>query len=224
MSENNQQCWFWNIDLNNQEYFANQLKEGKLRQGWGNASKLNLKKLKDKPNAEQDEEEKNTWERCKAMLEDINLDDLIVVKNVPDRSHFTLVKVVGKYDFKIDKGKEDFGHFLPVEILGEFDKYRSSGIPTQLVRALHGHRHPIRRTLAHKQTVIDLASCIDTEEGKEREKEEEEAATFLSSFWKRIIIHWEIAATIIALIEFLSAIIGIVADFPDFLAVVQQFM
>ncbi|EDN67759.1 hypothetical protein BGP_2083 [Beggiatoa sp. PS] len=107
--------------------------------------------------------------------------------------------------------------------MGDFDKYRSAAVPTQFVRALNAHRHPIRRTSAHKQTVINLALSVDSEEGKEREIEEEESATFLSSFWKRIVIHWEVAATIVALVEFISAIIGIVADFPDFMEVIKKF-
>jgi len=223
MAENNRQCWFWNIDLDNQEYFATQLKAGKLRQRWGNKPNLNLKKLKEKPETERDEEEQDTWERCKPMLENIKVDDLIVVKNIPDSSHFTLVKVTGAYDFQIDKTIGDFGHFLPIEIIGDFDKYRSAAVPTQFVRALNAHRHPIRRTSAHKQTVINLALSVDSEGGKEREIEEEESATFLSSFWKRIVIHWEVAATIVALVEFISAIIGIVADFPDFMEVIKKF-
>jgi hypothetical protein len=224
MAENDRQCWFWNIDLDNQEYIAAQLKEGKLRQRWGSKPFLNLKKLKAKPETERNEEEQDTWERCKPMLENIKINDLIVVKNVPDRSHFTLVKVTGEYDFQIDKAIGDFGHFLPIEVVGDFDKYRSAAVPAKFVRALNAHRHPIRRTSAHKQTVIDLALSVGTEEGKEKEIEEEQSATVLSSFWKRVVIHWEVAATIVALIEFISAIIGIVADFPDFMAVVNKFL
>jgi len=223
MAKDNQQCWFWNIDRDNQEYFATQLKKGKLRQGWGKKSNLNLKKIKEKPEAERDKEEQDTWEHCKLMLENIKVNDLIVVKNIPDSSHFTLVKVTGNYSFKIE-AIGDFGHFLPIEIVGDFDKYRSTAVPTQLVRALNAHRHLIRRTSAHKQTVFELALSIGTEDGQEREIEEEEATTFISSFWKRIVIHWEVAATIVALVEFISAIIGIVADFSDFMEVVNKFL
>ena len=143
-----------------------------------------------------------------------------MVKNVPDGDHFTLVKVTGDYDFELNPEIGDYGHFLPIKILGTFDKYRSAALTVKFVRALNAHRHPIRRTIAHKQTVIDLALSVATEEGKEREIENEESATFLSSFWKRVAIHWEMAATIVA---FVSGIIGIIADFPDFIAVIKQF-
>jgi len=224
MAEEKRQCWFWNTNRNNQEYLGTQLKAGKLRQGKSDKSNLNLKKIKEKPVTEWDKEEQDTWKRCKLMLENIKVDDLIVVKNIPDSSHFTLVKVTGNYDFSIDKSIGDFGHFLPIEIVGDFDKYRSTAVPTEFVRALNAHRHPIRRIRAHEKIVFELALSIGTEEGKESEIDEEESTTFLSSFWKRVVIHWEVAATIIALVEFISAIIGIVADFPDFMVAINKFL
>ena len=74
MAENNRECWFWNIDSENQKYFATQLKEGKLRQGWGYQENLNLKKIKDKPETDE-KDEIPAWEKCHLMLDNIKVDD-----------------------------------------------------------------------------------------------------------------------------------------------------
>ncbi len=152
------QCWFWNIDLNNQEYFQNELLAGRLRQGWGYDKKLDLRRLYDKvnKNEELDNEEQRAWNRCYAMLLYINVNDLVVIKNLPNREQFTLVKITGKYNFQIDEKIDDYGHYLPISIIESFNKY-SSLVPTTMINALNREQNPIRITYKHDLAVRNLS-------------------------------------------------------------------
>lgn len=166
-------CWFWNIDLSEQPYFNKELQEHRLRQGWGYDGKLDLRKLSVKVASKTplDEQEQEAWSRCWYMLSEIKVGDLVVVKNVPDRDKFTIVRVTGPYDFTLDKG-EDYEHVLPVEIVGVYHK-QSEFVPTTLVNALHRERNPIRVTYKHKQAVCDLASKAANTTPEERAKPEQ---------------------------------------------------
>src|ERR1700691_158064 len=41
-------CWFWNIDIERQDYFRDELNQGRLRQGWGYSNDLDLRRIKTK--------------------------------------------------------------------------------------------------------------------------------------------------------------------------------
>ena len=151
-------CWFWNIDSRAQQYFADELKAGRLRQGWGYAPNLDLRKLKQKlvDGNSLDSKEQEAWSRCGYMVDAIKPGDLVVVKNAPDRDKFTIAKVVGPYGFTFGF-REDYEHVLPVETVAVYHKY-SKAVPTTLTNALNREQHPIRRTLKHQQAVYGLAS------------------------------------------------------------------
>lgn len=79
--------WIWNIDSSQQRLFADELKAGRLRQGWGYADRLDLRLIQ-KRNQEKralDEEESAAWTRLNVMIADwgIKLGDIILVKNTP---------------------------------------------------------------------------------------------------------------------------------------------
>ncbi|MBM4288348.1 MAG: restriction endonuclease [Deltaproteobacteria bacterium] len=156
------ECWFWNIDIKMQSYFSQELDQHRLRQGWGYADNLDLRKLKTKVSSNNllDSEEQAAWNRCNTMLEYIKEGDLIAVKNVPVREKFTIVRVTGGYSFDIDPNIGDYGHFLPVDKVVVYNKY-SKVVPAPFINALNRERNPIRITYKHQQTVRELAS-IDT--------------------------------------------------------------
>lgn len=157
-------CWFWNIDLSNQEYFNEELLQGRLRQGWGYLESLNLHVIQNKmDNAEQlNDNENATWTRCASMLNSIQADDLIAVKNLPSGDVFTLVRVAGDYQFSLGE-IGDYGHFLPVEIVSVFNKH-AAVVPAPLVNALNREQYPIRVTYMHEDAVTNL-SLIDLNDG-----------------------------------------------------------
>jgi hypothetical protein len=64
------QSWFWNIDSKNRDYFSEELRNGRLRQGWGYDHRLDLRTLKQKldQNETFDGEESEAWKRCSVMF------------------------------------------------------------------------------------------------------------------------------------------------------------
>ena len=57
------------------------------------------------------------WNRCHDMLgieNTLQEGDLVVVKNVPDGDHFTIVRVCGPYDFQLDPDIGDYGHLRAI--------------------------------------------------------------------------------------------------------------
>lgn len=160
------QCWFWNIASDRQEYFKQELDNGRLRQGWGYDDALDLRKIKEKisEGQELDKKEQITWDRCRFMLESIAKGDLIVVKNIPKRNNFSIVKVEGSYQF--NRGEiGDFGHFLPING-AEVKAYHKNSkfVPAPFVNALNREQYPIRRTKKHRETVVQLFSEIKASE------------------------------------------------------------
>lgn len=208
------QCWFWNIDEANQDCFTEQLKcHHKLRQSWGYHEKLNLKILKDKEYLEP--EEKHVWEQCSKMLCDIKTDDLVVIKNIPDSKHFTLVRIVGEYDFEFNNN--ELGHFLPVEILGEFYKY-SNIVPASLLRALRQERNLIDLADSNQQYIIaTLSSKI---------LDAYEPSNIIIEIWQRTEEYLGRIGTVIlflfTIIEIMSAIEGTVVDYSEFMVIIDR--
>lgn len=160
-----QKSWFWNIELLQQTYLAQELKNGHLRQGWGYDPKLDLREIYKKVQSNDPlyDEERTAWDRCQAMLLYIEEGDLILVKNMPTSDCFTIVRVTGKYDFQIGRS-EDHGHILPVSALKVYNKY-SRLVPAPLTNAINREQNPIRITYKHDQTVKSLSeSTVDSDD------------------------------------------------------------
>jgi len=159
-------CWFWNIDRDLQDFFNRELQDGRLHQGWGYQEDLDLRVIQQQKQSDEplSDRQESAWSRCKAVLTRIESSDLVVVKNVPDGDHFTLARVTGDYDFSISDETGDQGHILPVEPIGVYHK-NAKDVPTPMVRALNREQHPIRRTLKHEESVINLAD-VDPSDAK----------------------------------------------------------
>ncbi len=208
------QCWFWNVEELNQDCFIEQLKQHKkLRQGWGYHKKLNLKILKDKEYL--NSEEKQVWNSCKSMLCDIKEDDLVVVKNIPDPNHFTLVKIIGKYDFNFKNN--DLGHFLPIKILGEFYKY-SSIVPASLLRSIHQDHNLINIANNTQRNIITSLSA--------QILKSYQPSNIIIELWQRTEEYLgRVGAVVVFLftiIEIMSAIEGTVVDYSEFRAILER--
>ena len=177
-------CWFWNIDQSHQVFFAKELQVGRLRQGWGYQARLNLRTLKGKLDRSKplDDEEQMCWKGCSPMLESIEKGDLVVVKNVPTQEEFTIVKVMGPYDFQIDPEVKDFGHYLPVAAPRVYHKL-SNNVPAPFINALNRARNRIRITNLHDDTV----ALLYKRESEESDTKPEELRDKLHS-WRESLI------------------------------------
>lgn len=140
--------WIWNIDSNKQKFFAAELKAGRLRQGWGDDDRLDLRLIKKKTEQKQplDEEESAAWNRLNVMIMDwgIKLTDIILVKNTPKWGWYTLAKVIGGYQFdrKAKDSNGDYGHFLNVDPVWEVEKH-SAPVAGDLRSSIDNARWPI---------------------------------------------------------------------------------
>ncbi|MDM8567958.1 hypothetical protein QUF50_00290 [Thiotrichales bacterium HSG1] len=183
--EHEPKCWFWSIEEPDLNYFIEQLKYHKMLYS----------------------------NHCETMLCDIKEDDLIVVKNIPDRKHFTLVKAVGNYQFK-SKGLEDF---LPIEILGEFYKY-SKIVPPSLLRTLRQQHNLIDMANSKQRHIIaTLSSQI---------LESYEPVNVIIELWQRAEEYLGRAGAIViflfTVVEIISAVEGTVVDYAEFKAIIDR--
>jgi hypothetical protein len=262
MSKDNCGCWFWNINIEKRDFFASELKNGLLREEMGTAGEdkesknvLDLQNIKESFEKWQEwgKDKQGVWQHCNPVVDgDIEINDLIVVKNVPDSDHFTLVRV----DSKLDKDKG----VLQVKVLGEFHKY-SKAVPPHFVRTLNSTRYLIRRTMTQKEAILKLAlKAKQIEEAKKQARETVEKLTRQSKkvtknaqmimelvdmegdnemgepspfyqWWKKYFLEsmgrvwgWitSILLFLFGIISVLSSIFGFVVDLPDFWVSIKQ--
>lgn len=154
------QTWIWNTAADRREYLKAEIEQGRLRQGWGYDDSQDLRVIqqaienKETPTGEQ----KQTWSRCQAMLNEIEAGDYILVKNIPSETYFTIVEVDGPYGFSIDEDVGDQGHFIPVIKRATFHK-NSELVPGNLSSAVDRERYPIRRSHAYNGAIRQLAAA-----------------------------------------------------------------
>ena len=134
---NSQENRYWAIrtDRTSKPLLLNELNQGRLRQGWGYDHKQDLRLIK----KEIDKDDK-WWERLskaqRAALphhrmlssfdDSIQINDRVVVPNLPEDGSFIIVEVTGEYYFEplqLSKDNdnnefvEDYGHILPIQVL-----------------------------------------------------------------------------------------------------------
>ena len=105
------------------QYIHDELSQGRLRQGWGWDESQNLGHIdslwaNDEPLSSDQQEASRHWRMGNGEGPDyMQVDDLIVVANVPNDGLFTICRITGNYEFNIPEEFEDFGHIRPVEVL-----------------------------------------------------------------------------------------------------------
>ena len=158
--------WASRIEEHSREYFWSELREGRLRQGWGYDQRLDLRKIYQKHWSERDVEEADAFRQWRMMGGDGGWEegDIVLVPKVPERGLFALVKITGPYDFKIGSGKNqwgnaDFGHLREVRLLtpegvSNNSEFVESGIRSTLrtpsrTWQISGRDTSLERVLAH---------------------------------------------------------------------------
>ena len=119
-------CWAMRTSRNSEKhrtFVYDELRSGRLRQGWGWHESQDLRCLEDlwakrhKLSDIQDETAKH-WRMGNGQGEDyMQIGDLVVIPNVPDDGLFTICRIKGDYEYEIVKEFGDFGHVRPVEVL-----------------------------------------------------------------------------------------------------------
>ena len=109
--------WGYRIDTSNTEFFLKELKEGRLRQGWGYDEGQDLRNLTVDAGAK----------RNLSIYNHVKQGDILVIPRLPTWDEVMIVEATADFDqgyqYKIDEKLEDFGHIFPAKILKSFNRH-----------------------------------------------------------------------------------------------------
>ena len=112
--------WFQRIERTCASLLTEELKAGRLRQGWSNSHDLDLRTISAalKRGEQLSEAQKQCWRGNRRLLpterDSVQPGDYIIVPHLPEEGFWSIVKVTGGYRYEKDKA---FGHILEVELL-----------------------------------------------------------------------------------------------------------
>lgn len=121
--------WAMRTDRNEIEFIFKELKQGKLRQGWGWRKDLNLNVIRATlaKGKKLNEDQKDVWRRQRRMHPEeddgIKKEDYIILPNLPEIGRWSIAKVSGGYFYEMhtftrkQRKQENYGHILEVEFL-----------------------------------------------------------------------------------------------------------
>lgn len=138
-----------------EEYIKKELKEGRLRQGWGwlktdltNAQKDEWVKTQCEKDPFDGNEKyyKTKFNNLSKML-DIEEGDILIIPKTSTSSQFTICKAAGKYKFDTVGGYEDgddFRHVIPIhkESIREFN-YHANEYCENIRAKMRAYQHPV---------------------------------------------------------------------------------
>jgi hypothetical protein len=116
-------CWVMRTDRDQKEFLWHELKNGRLRQGWGYDATQDLGVILDAVQAgkpltpDQTKCRRGNRRMLSSEPDGIQPDDIIVVPHLPEVGMWSIVRVVGPYRYEISESQGDYGHILPVELL-----------------------------------------------------------------------------------------------------------
>jgi len=113
--------WVMRTDRDVQAFIWEEIRAGRLRQGWGYQSDQDVRHIRTVARSERSKHQHRSWRGNRRMFADehdsIQRGDVVVVPHVPRYRRWQIVRVTGPYYFEIDPSHEDYGHILPVELL-----------------------------------------------------------------------------------------------------------
>jgi hypothetical protein len=120
--------WGFRTDKDYQADFFEELKAGRLRQGWGYDVSQDLRIIKQNIDSGGEwwklmsENQNQAWPHYRMLGvgdDSIHQGDIMLLPKLPNDSMFCLAEVTGEYYFSIYPQSEDHGHILPVKLLTE---------------------------------------------------------------------------------------------------------
>lgn len=102
-----------------------ELRQGRLRQGWGYLDNQNLETIEhflasDEPLTD---DQYRCWRGNRRLLhsqeDGVALGDIVFLPNLPEDGQWLVAEVVGTYAYSIDPTVQDLGHILPVKLLNQ---------------------------------------------------------------------------------------------------------
>jgi len=114
----NRHYWGYRISTDYIDYFARELYNGRLRQGWGYDEGQNLKQMTVDEGAS----------RNMRML-DVKKGDILLIPRLPEWDLVSIVEASADwndgYRFEISNEYEDFGHIFPAKYIKSFNRHSS---------------------------------------------------------------------------------------------------
>lgn len=120
--------WAMRMDVENRELLVEELRRGRLRQGWGWDDRQDLRRIEERAAKGRklvQVERVARLARRMASDDGIRPGDLVVVPRYPDDGRFLVVEVAGPYEFDpielvgdrdVNGLGRDYGHILPVKL------------------------------------------------------------------------------------------------------------
>ena len=115
--------WFQRTERTRACLLTEELKAGRLRQGWGSKPEQDLRIISAAREQELPllENQKQCWKRNRRLLptepDGVRPEDYIITPNLPKVGVWSIVKVTGGYCYEIHPEAKDFGHILKVELI-----------------------------------------------------------------------------------------------------------
>lgn len=111
---NQRHYWGYRIDKNNIPFFESELRQGRLRQGWGYEEGQNLRNMTYDGGAK----------RNLAILNKVKKGDILLVPRLPTYEEVAIIEATEDFDigyqFSIDPKLEDYGHIFPAKLIKQF--------------------------------------------------------------------------------------------------------
>ena len=120
-------CWAMRTSRDDEvsrRYIRDELGAGRLRQGWGSHESQDLRVIETNWTSsveltDDQREASRHWRMGNGAGDDyMQVNDLVVVPNMPVDGLFTICRITGEYDFSIALDHRDFGHIRPVQVVG----------------------------------------------------------------------------------------------------------
>ena len=156
---------------NDSQYIQEELKQGRLRQGWGNSdADLNVsqeewveKQCKRDPFDGNRAYYKTKYNNLKKMLE-ISAGDILIIPKQPTSSQFTICQASGQYKFQKpdDFDGNDFYHLIPIEVksIREFS-YHANEYCENIRAKMRAYQSPVNNVW--NETIQNIAGVLLTE-------------------------------------------------------------
>jgi Restriction endonuclease len=173
--------WIWNINRQDQKFFADELRAGRLRQGWGYDPRLDLRQIQARIRQGEtlDEDETATWSRLSPMVDGVKPEDTVLVKNTPEFCFYTIVKVIGEYCFDNESELDDYRHYIPVNVLVEINRDNIL-IPGDLSNSVNRSQSPVNLSLRRAAEITEVLIGAQSQTVEQRRT----AATFSDKIGK----------------------------------------
>jgi len=145
---------------------AAELREGRMRQGWGYRPELDLRRVREKRTAGQElsDSEKGAWRRCRRLLPEesnsVKEGDLVMLPHLPKYRTWAIALVQGDYRFEPLEGFNDYGHIRDVQLLAEGVSWDHPGVHAAL-RATMRTQLPLWNIDALGADVQALVASLD---------------------------------------------------------------